>query len=170
MAHALTETVGNETKVNRDDFDRGIANPDQLHKAQQTWVSLVTSCKGVAFDIVNADESASEGWVKLVQHQQASGLKERRRMITDFYMMKIGLEEHPRKFLLRGPNGEGTGVSGLIREPKGHRHYHPERTCAAEQRRSLYARELIGLAHAGMDRACCDKPVQAAGMRKICRR
>ena len=65
--------------VNRDDFDRGSVDPDRLRKAQQAWVSLVTSCKGVAFDIVNAEESASETWVKLVQHYQASGLKERRR-------------------------------------------------------------------------------------------
>ena len=59
-ADALTETAGDETKVNRDDFDRGSANPDQLHKAQQAWVSWVTSCKGIAFDVVNAVESASE--------------------------------------------------------------------------------------------------------------
>ena len=44
-AYALTETAGDETKVNRDDFDRGSVDPDQLHKAQQAWVSLVTSCK-----------------------------------------------------------------------------------------------------------------------------
>ena len=44
-------------------------------KVQQAWVFLVTSCKGVAFDIVNAEESASEAWAKLVQHYQVSGLK-----------------------------------------------------------------------------------------------
>ena len=59
-ADALTETAGDETKVNRDDFDRGSVDPDQLHKAQQAWVSLVTSCKGVAFNIVNTEESSSE--------------------------------------------------------------------------------------------------------------
>ena len=32
-ADALTETAGDETKVNRDGFDRGRADPDQLHKA-----------------------------------------------------------------------------------------------------------------------------------------
>ena len=74
-ADTLTETAGDKTKVNRHDFDRGSVDPHQLHKAQQAWVSLVTSCKGVAFDIVNAEESASEAWAKLVQHYyQASGL------------------------------------------------------------------------------------------------
>ena len=50
---------------------------------------------------MNAEESASEAWDKLVQHCQASGLKERRRLTIDFYMMKMELGEHPRKFLLR---------------------------------------------------------------------
>ena len=67
-ADALTETAGDETKVNRDDFVRGSVDPDRSHKAQQAWVSLATSRKGVAFDIVNAEESASEAWAKLVQH------------------------------------------------------------------------------------------------------
>ena len=70
----------------------------------------------------------------------------------------------------RGSDGEGTGASRPVRRPKGHRHRHPDRTYAAVRRRSSYARELIGLAHAGIDRACCDKPVQAAGKREICRR
>ena len=78
-ADALTETAGDETEVNHDDFDRGSVEPDRLRKAQQGWVSLVTSSKKVAFDIVNTEVSASEASVKLVQHYQASGLKERRR-------------------------------------------------------------------------------------------
>ena len=52
---ARTESAGDETKVNRDDFDRRSTDPDQLHKAQQAWVSLVTSCKGVTFGIVNEE-------------------------------------------------------------------------------------------------------------------
>ena len=100
-ADTLTETASDEMQVNRDDFDRGSVDPDQLHKAQQACVSLVTSCKRVAFDIVNAEESANEAWTKLVQPYQASGLKERLRLTIDFYMMKTELREHPRKFLLR---------------------------------------------------------------------
>ena len=50
---------------------------------------------------MNAEESASEAWAKLVQRYQASGLKERRRLTIDFYMTKMELGERPRKFLLR---------------------------------------------------------------------
>ena len=49
----------------------------------------------------NVEESASEARAKLVQHYQASRLKERRRLTIDFYKMKMELGEHPRKFLLR---------------------------------------------------------------------
>ena len=34
-ADALTETAGDETKVNHDDFDRGGVDPDRLRNAQQ---------------------------------------------------------------------------------------------------------------------------------------
>ena len=70
-------------------------------KRNKPGFPLVTLCKGVAFDIVNMEESASEAWAKLVQYHQASGLKERRCITIDSYMMKMELGEHPRKFLLR---------------------------------------------------------------------
>ena len=50
---------------------------------------------------MNTEESASEAWAKLVQHYQAGGLKERRSLAIDFYMMNMELGEHPRKFLHR---------------------------------------------------------------------
>ena len=96
---ALTETRGEETKFNHTDFDRSNIDPERLHKAQQEWVSLVTSCEGVAFDIVNGVESPSEAWAKLVQHYRASGLKERRRLTIEFYTMEMELGEYPRKLL-----------------------------------------------------------------------
>ena len=54
-----------------------------------------------AFDVVNAEKSASEVRAKLVQHYQASGLKERRGLAINLYMMKMELGQHPQKFLLR---------------------------------------------------------------------
>ena len=71
---------------------------------------MVTSYKIDAFDIVNAEESVSEAWSKLVQPYQASGFKGRRRLTIDFYMIKIELGEHPRKFLLH--------VDQMVKEPE----------------------------------------------------
>ena len=50
---------------------------------------------------MNAEESASEAWAKLVQHYQTSELKESRCLTIVFYMTSMELGEHPRKFLLR---------------------------------------------------------------------
>ena len=50
---------------------------------------------------MNAEESASEAWAKLVQNYQVRGFKERRRLTNDFDIMKIELGKHPWKFLLR---------------------------------------------------------------------
>ena len=36
-----------------------------------------------------------------MQHYQASELKEHRRLAINFYMLKMEMGEHPRKFLLR---------------------------------------------------------------------
>ena len=49
---------------------------------------------------MNAEESVSEAWVRLVQHYQASGLEERQSPTFDLYMITMQLGEHPRKFLL----------------------------------------------------------------------
>ena len=50
---------------------------------------------------MNAEESASEAWAELVQHYQASRLKEPHLLTIDLYLMKMELGEHPRRFLLR---------------------------------------------------------------------
>ena len=50
---------------------------------------------------MNAEESTGDAWAKLAQHYQASGLKEHRHLNINFYMTKMELGKHPRKFLLR---------------------------------------------------------------------
>ena len=100
-AAALTAQGDDDLKIGRSDFTDDEADPEQLRTAHQAWVSLITMCKGVAFDIVQGAESPGAAWSGLMQHYRASGLKERRRLTVDFYTMKMELGEHPRKFLLR---------------------------------------------------------------------
>ena len=100
-AAALTAQGDDDLKIGRSDFTDDEADPEQLRTAHQAWVSLITTCKGVAFDIVQGAESPGAAWSGLMQHYRASGLKERRRLTVDFYTMKMELGEHPRKFLLR---------------------------------------------------------------------
>ena len=80
---------------------RTTTNPAKLRAVHQTWVSLITTCKGVAFEILQGTELPGKASSRLVQHYRASGLKERCRLTVDFYTMKMELGEHPRKFLLR---------------------------------------------------------------------
>ena len=79
-ADALTANEDEAVKLGRIDFESNGVPAERLRKAKQVWVSLITSCKGVAFEIVSGSESpsVSEAWSQLVQHYRASGLKEKR--------------------------------------------------------------------------------------------
>ena len=96
----LTTPAAQDVKVGADNFDGRQVNPETLPKAKQVWVSLITNCKGVAFEIVQGADSPSQAWRQLVQHYRASGVKEWRRLALDFYSMKMELGEHPRQFFL----------------------------------------------------------------------
>ena len=65
---AITESQDEEVKFGRGDFDSNGVPPERLRKANQVWVSLITSCKGVAFEIISGSESPSEAWSQLVQY------------------------------------------------------------------------------------------------------
>ena len=97
----LTTPAVQDVKVGADNFDGRQVNPETLRKAKQVWVSLITNCKGVAFEIVQGADSPSQAWRQLVQHYRASGVKEWRRLALDFYSMKMELGEHPKQFFLR---------------------------------------------------------------------
>ena len=71
---------------------------------------------------MNAEESASEAWAKIVQHYWASGLKEHRSLTIDLYMLKDGAGRTPTEITaLCGSNGGGTNIEQVDRpvDPKG---------------------------------------------------
>ena len=105
-AEALSEKYDHDIKIGSGDFGRSSVDPERLRTAHQAWVSLITTCEGVAFDIVQGADSPGEAWRKLVQYY-----KERRRHTVDFYMMDTELGEHPRKYLL--------GVDQMYRSSRG---------------------------------------------------
>ena len=49
-----------EVELGLSDFDSNGVPAARLQKANPVWVSLITSCKGVAFEIVSGSESLSE--------------------------------------------------------------------------------------------------------------
>ena len=97
----LTTPAAQGVKVGAENFDGSQVHSETLRKAKQGWVSLITNCKGVAFEIVQGADSPSQAWRQLVQPYRASGVKEWRRLPLDFYSMKMELREHSRQFFLR---------------------------------------------------------------------
>ena len=107
----ITTPAAQDVKVGAENFDGSQVHPEMLRKAKQVWVSLITNCKGVAFEIVHGADSPSKAWRQLVQHYRASVVKEWRRLALDFYSMKMELGEHPRQFFLR--------VDRLVKDGEG---------------------------------------------------
>ena len=97
----LTTPAAQDVKVGAEIFDGSQVHPEMLRKAKQVWVSLITNCKGVAFDIVQGGDSPSQAWRQVVQHYRASAVKKWRRLTLDFYWMKMELGKYPRQFFLR---------------------------------------------------------------------
>ena len=65
-AAALTAQGEDDLKIGRSDFIDYEADPEQLRTAHQALVSLITTCKGVAFDIVQGAESPGAAWSGLM--------------------------------------------------------------------------------------------------------
>lgn len=98
---ALKAEEGREVSLARPDIHENSADPDTLQNARQVLCTLITSCQGMAAEIVQPVESPSEASSRLVRHYHASGLKERRRLTVEVYTMKMNFGEHLRKLLLR---------------------------------------------------------------------
>ena len=75
----------------------------RLRQARQAWTSLIliTTCKGIARDLVKSAESPGGAWRQLNQHYRASGLMEKRHLAEEFNSMKMEIGEHPREFIMR---------------------------------------------------------------------
>lgn len=91
---ALTAKVDDDIKIGISVLDISDINSEQLRAAHQAWVSLITTYKGVAFNIVQAVESPGEAWSRLVEYYRVSGLKERRSLTVDSCKMKMELGKH----------------------------------------------------------------------------
>ena len=104
FADELTMPEGRDIKVGAEGFDAREVDPVRLRKARQAWTSLITTCKGVARELVKSAESPGGGWRMLNQHYRASGLKEKRRLAEEFNSMKMEIGEHAQEFIMRVDN------------------------------------------------------------------
>ena len=75
LAEEMTTLEGRDITVGAEGFDASGFNPVRLRQARQTGISLITTCKGAARDLVKSAESSGGAWRLLNQHYRASGLK-----------------------------------------------------------------------------------------------
>ena len=96
-ADALTETAGDEPKVNRDDFDRGSVDPDRIRSLGFTGHFMQGS--RVRYREYGRVSQRGMGQARTaLPGQRTQGTST---FTIDFYKMKVEVGEHSRKFLLR---------------------------------------------------------------------
>lgn len=98
----------------QEDFDENNINPNLLQEARQVLCSLITSCKGMAVEIVQSMGSPSEAWTILVRHHHASGLKERCHLTVEFHTTKMELEVKKKSNTKRKPRKKMHFVKNCI--------------------------------------------------------
>ena len=101
FAEELTTLEGRDITVDAEGFDASGFDPVRLRQARETRISLITTCKGTARDLVKTAESSGGAWRLLNQHYRASGLKGKRHLAEEFNSIKMEIGEYPREFIMR---------------------------------------------------------------------
>ena len=91
-----------EIRVGVVDFNSQGIDPLRAKRASKARLFLVSTCKGMALEIVQSTDSPSAAWWReLLQRYRAYGLKEKSRLMREFNSLKLQLEEDPEKFTKR---------------------------------------------------------------------
>ena len=64
-------------------------------------LSLITTCKVTALEIVQCTDSPSAAWQELLQRYHACGLEEKSKLMRMFNSLEMELGEDPKKFTMR---------------------------------------------------------------------
>ena len=95
------EQPGQALRVGADDFDRSKIPAERLQKAEQAWRSLVTTCQGVALDLVVEAQSPGEAWAALTAYYDTGTQGKRRRLRQELHDTSMKLRENPAEFTQR---------------------------------------------------------------------
>jgi len=88
-------------RVGADDFDRSSIPAERICKADAAWRSLITTCQGVALDLVLQSESPSEAWTTLKAHYETNTQGKRRYVRQELHNTSMVQGENPAEFMLR---------------------------------------------------------------------
>ena len=81
-----------EIRVGAEDFNsQGIDPLRAKQHASAAWLSVITTCKGTALEIVQNIDSPMLRGLELLQRYRACGLKEESRLMRDFNSLKMEL-------------------------------------------------------------------------------
>ena len=116
---------GQALRVGADDFDRSKIPAEQVQKAEQAWRSLVTTCQGVALDLVVQAQSPGGAWTALKTYYETGTQRKRRRLRQELYDTSMMQGENPAEFTQRvrqivhelrhlGANVDAEEVTGVI--------------------------------------------------------
>ena len=83
------------------EVDSSGIDPRKFQEADGTWRSLISTCKGVAFDIVGRAESPSEAWRQLTAYYQVESMCEQRRLQKKFGSLKMKSGDDPKEVTLK---------------------------------------------------------------------
>ena len=98
---AFNEQPGQALRVGADDFDRSKIPAERLQKAEQAWRSLVTTCQGVALDLVVEAQSPGEAWAALTAYYDTGTQGKRRRLRQELHDTTMKPRENPAEFTQR---------------------------------------------------------------------
>ena len=89
--------------VGAEDFNSQGIDPLRAKRASEAWLSLITTCKVTALEIVQSADSPNAAWRELLQRSRACCLNEKSRLAREFNSPKMELEEDPKKFTIESP-------------------------------------------------------------------
>ena len=97
---AFDDLENKDIKTGSVEFDHSDINRRKFQEANCAWRSLVTTSKGVAFDIVKRADSPSDARRQLTAYYQVECVCEQRRLQREFGSLKEPGDD-PKKFTLK---------------------------------------------------------------------
>ena len=93
--------VTDEIRAGAEDFNSQGIDPLRAKCASDAQLSLITTCKVTAPEIMQSTDSPSAAWWELLQRYHACGLKEKSKLMREFNSLKMEMGEDPKKFTMR---------------------------------------------------------------------
>ena len=96
----LTAAEGDGLSVGADVFDSSNVDPVRLRNAHVAWMTLISSCSGMALEIVQSSNEPNDAWKNLESHYRAKGTREIFRLSHQINGKTMEPGGDPSKFMM----------------------------------------------------------------------